>query len=330
MARLVGATFSLMGQKFLLAAAGGAGYMAPMKKETAQMPLYAVAAALLVALCWGGNFSASKFSMQSFPPFMTVGLRFVIVCLLLAPFALLKKPYPRFKDMLFLALTLIVLHFALIFLAMDMGLSITSVIVATQLGVPFSCVVSSVLFQDHLGPWRSAGLMVAFMGVLMVALTPNASEHWQAFMLATFGAFAWSSANIYMKRMPVTPVVSLLFWPGLISLPILGAMTLLFESNHVQVLERASWISWAGIGYSTVFSSLIGYGLWNWLISKYPLSQVVPYSLCVPIAGIAGGVLIFGDAFTTQVQIGAALTIVGVGIIAMRRPKLAELGKDVT
>lgn len=301
-----------------------------MKKEVVQMPLYAVAAALLVALCWGGNFSASKFSMESFPPFMTVGLRFVVVCALLAPFALLKKPYPKFRDMLFLAMTLIVLHFAMIFLAMNMGLSITSVIVATQLGVPFSCVVSSVMFNDHLGPWRACGLLVAFLGVLMVALTPNASEHWQAFMLATFGAFAWSSANIYMKRMPKTPVVSLLFWPGLISLPILGAMTLVFESNHVALFEQASLISWAGIAYSTVFSSLIGYGLWNWLISKYPLSQVVPYSLCVPIAGIAGGVLIFGDAFTTQVQIGAALTIVGVGIIAMRRPKLAELGKDVT
>lgn len=301
-----------------------------MKKETAQMPLYAIAAALFVALCWGGNFSASKFSMQSFPPFMTVGLRFVIVCSLLAPFALLKKPWPRFKDMFFLAMTLIVLHFAMIFLAMNMGLSITSVIVATQLGVPFSCVVSSVLFQDHLGPWRAGGLLVAFMGVLMVALTPNASEHWQAFMLATFGAFAWSSANIYMKRMPVTPVVALLFWPGLISLPILGTMTILFEHDHAQVLRDATWVSWAGILYSTVFSSLIGYGLWNWLISKYPLSQVVPYSLCVPIAGIAGGVLLFNDAFTAQVQIGAALTIIGVGIIALRRPKLAELGKDVT
>lgn len=294
------------------------------------MPLYAVAAALFVALCWGGNFSASKFSMESFPPFMTVGLRFVIVCALLAPFALIKKPYPKFKDMLFLAMTLIVLHFAMIFLAMNMGLSITSVIVATQLGVPFSCVVSSVLFNDHLGPWRAFGLLVAFLGVLMVALTPNASEHWQAFMLATFGAFAWSSANIYMKRMKPTKVVALLFWPGLISLPILGAMTLLFEHDHLQKLQDATWVSWGGILYSTVFSSLIGYGLWNWLIGKYPLSQVVPYSLCVPIAGIAGGVLIFGDAFTLQVQIGAALTIAGVGIIAMRRPKLAELGKDVT
>lgn len=301
-----------------------------MKKEAQQMPLYAIAAALLVALCWGGNFSASKIAMYDFPPFMTVGLRFAMLSVLLAPIALMKRPYPKFRDMLFISMTLIVLHFAMIFLAMNMGLTITSVIVATQLGVPFSCCVSAMLFNDNLGPWRSFGMLVAFMGVLMVALTPNASDHWTAFMLATFGAFSWASANIYLKRLPPTPIVSLLFWPGLISLPILGAMSLLFESNHLEVLQAAHWTSWGGIAYSMVFSSLVGYGLWNWLITKYPLSQVVPYSLCVPVAGIAGGVLIFGEPLTMQIILGASLTVVGVGIIALRRPKLAELGKSVT
>ena len=294
------------------------------------MPAYAIAAALLVSLCWGGNFSASKFAMEAFPPFLTVLLRFVIVSAVLAPLALARPPYPKFRDMLFIALTLIVLHFAMIFVAMNQGLTITSVIVATQLGVPFSCCVSAILFKDYLGPWRSLGLLVAFIGVLIVALTPNASAHWGAFMLATFGAFAWSSANIYMKRLGPTPVIHLLFWPGLISLPILAVMTLLFEQHQWTAIRSAPWTSWAGIGYSTLFSSLIGYGLWNWLIGKYPLSQVVPYSLCVPIAGIAGGVMMFGETLSLQIVLGAGLTLVGVGIIAVRRPRLAELGKDAT
>ena len=262
--------------------------------------------------------------MQDFPPFLTVLLRFVCVSVLLAPLALRRRPYPRARDMLFIALTLIVLHFALIFVAMNMGLTITSVIVATQLGVPFSCVVSAVLYKDYLGPWRSLGLMVAFFGVLMVALTPNASAHWGAFMLATLGALAWSTANIYLKRLGQVPVVSLLFWPGLYSLPILLVMTLLFEENQLQLIRDAAWTSWAGIAYSTVLSSLVGYGLWNWLLTRYPLSQVVPFSLCVPVVGIAGGAWLFGDPLTAQIIGGASLTIVGVGIIAIRRPKLMQ------
>lgn len=290
------------------------------------MPFYAVCAALLVACCWGGNFSASKFALMDFPPFLTVILRFVIVSALLAPLAL-RKPIPKMKDMLFIAITLVVLHFALIFVSMTLGLNITSVIVATQMGVPFSCIVSAILFKDYMGPWRSFGLMVAFIGVLIVAGTPNASAHWAPFLLAMFGAFAWSGANIYIKRMPPLPVVSLLFWPGLLSLPFLFALSALFEHEQWSSVTTAHWSAWGGILYSTFFSSLLGYGLWNWLITKYPLSQVVPYTLFAPIVGIGGGVLIFGEPLTVQIMVGAALSIVGVTVITLRRPRLAELEK---
>jgi hypothetical protein len=42
--------------------------------------------------------------------------------------------------------------------------------------------------------------------------------------------------------------------------------------------------------------------------------------LLVPVVGIAGGVIAFGDPLTPQVLIGASLTIVGVGVITVRRP----------
>lgn len=288
------------------------------------MPLIAVLAAITVACCWGGNFAASKYALMEFPPFLTVLLRFIIVTLLLAPLAL-RKPMPKLRDMTFIAITLIVLHFALIFVGMTMGLTITSVIVATQLGVPFSCVVSAIMFKDYMGPWRSLGLMVAFLGVLIVAGTPNASQHWDAFILAIGGAFAWSSANIYIKRMPPTPVVSLLFWPGLIALPFLTALSLIFEDQQVTRALEGSMRSWGGILYSTFFSSLVGYGLWNWLVTRYPLSQVAPFTLLAPIVGIGAGVSMFAEPLTWQIISGAVLTIIGVTIITVRRPRLAEL-----
>lgn len=288
------------------------------------MPVRAILAALLVAFCWGGNFAASKFAMMEFPPFEVVILRFSGLVVLLAPFAL-RLPRPRMRDMLIIAMTLIVLHFAMIFVAMQHGLTITSVIVATQMGVPFSCVVSAILFKDFLGPWRSAGLTVAFCGVLVVAGTPNASLHWSAFLLAIFGAFSWSSANIYMKRMKPVPVIGLLFWPGLLALVPLVLLSAIFEHDQWTHIQQAPLASWLGIAYSITCSSLVGYGLWNWLISKYPLSQVVPYSLCVPFAGITAGVLMFDEPLTLQIVLGAALTMLGVAVITVRRPKLAEL-----
>jgi O-acetylserine/cysteine efflux transporter len=289
------------------------------------MPLHAILAAILVAACWGGNFTASRFGLNEFSPYFMLLLRFTGVALVLAPFAL-RHPIPRLRDMAIISLFLIVLQFSFVFGAMDMGLSITSVVVATQLGVPFACVLAAVLFKDYLGPWRSGGLMVAFLGVLVVAGTPNASEHWGAFMLAVCGSFGWSVANIRLKQMQPTPhVVPLLFWPALISLVPLALLSLMLESGQWAAIHNAHWTGWAGIGYSIFFSSLLGYGLWNRLIVTYPMSAVVPYSLLVPVVGIAGGVITAGDALTLQVVVGTLLTIIGVGVISVRRPQLIEM-----
>ncbi len=291
------------------------------------MPIYAVIAALVVASCWGGNFAASKFALQDFPPFLTVLLRFIAVSTILAPFAMRQK-LPNLKDMFIISITLVVIHFAFIFVSMEMGLNVTSAIVATQMGVPFSCLVSAIMFKDYLGPWRSFGLMVAFIGVVIVAGSPNASEHWAAFLLAMVGAFSWSMANIYLKRLPTMPVVTLVFWPGLIAMPFLIAISLIFESGQLEAVQNAHWTSWAGITYSTFFSSLLGYGLWNWLISRYPLSHVSPYTLFAPIVGISAGAFFFDDPLTAQIIGGSILTIIGVGIITLRRPRLVTLERD--
>ena len=287
------------------------------------MPLRAIFAALIVALCWGGNFTASKFALHDFPPYLLVFTRFVMVSALLAPIAL-RQPKPNYRDMLIVGILFYVVQFACIFLALSMGLSITASIIGTQMGVPFSCIVSAMLFKDYLGPWRSFGLMVAFLGVVVVAGTPNAAEHSGAFLLSVFAAISWSCANIYMKRLPPQPIASMLFWPGLFCLPFLAALSAIFEHDQWQVLQQAHASAWLGLSYSMCFSSLLGYGLWNWLLARYPLSQVVPYTLCVPIFGITAGVIFFHEPITWKIIVGAAMTVAGVGIIILRRPKLAE------
>lgn len=289
------------------------------------LPIRAIFAAVLVAACWGGNFIATKFAFADFPPYLALLLRFIGVTIVLAPFAL-RGQRPNLRAMLLLSMTLIVLQFACVFTALHLGLSITSVVVATQLGVPFACIMAAMLFKDYLGPWRSGGLMVAFIGVMIVAGTPNASQHWSAFLLAALGAFGWAIANIHMKRLQPTPAaVQLLFWPALFSLIPLALLSAIGEDHQLERVMNAQWESWLAITYSLFCSSLIGYGLWNKLITTYPMSSVVPYSLLVPVVGIGGGVIIFHDPVTVQVIVGALLTIIGVGVITLRRPQLVEI-----
>lgn len=288
------------------------------------MPLLAILAATLVSFCWGANFSASKMAVLHFSPFLTIILRFVGVCLLLLPF-IRRYGWPNWRDMALLSFFYVTLHFAMFFVAMRMGLSVSSTIVASQLGVPFSCLLAAIFFKDYLGPWRSFGLILAFFGVVVVAGAPDVEEHSLAFLVALVGAFGWAAANIHMKRMKENAVVPMLFWPGLIALPQMLILSLLFEHDQLAQITAAPMEAWLAIAYSIVFSSLIGYGLWTWLLARYEVTQVVPYSLLIPVFGIATSMAMFGESLTLPLMLGAALTVVGVAIITLRRPKLAQL-----
>lgn len=282
-------------------------------------------AAIVVQIAWGLNYSASKLAMVDFPPLLAIAVRFVLLTIILLPLM------PRYgiptrrvmRDMVMICLTTIVFHFALLLLAINHGLNVTSCILAVQLGVPFSCIFASVLFKDFLGPWRSLGLLTAFIGVLIVAGTPNAAEHWDALLIAVAAALGWSAGNLYLKIMKPSPVIPLLFWPGLMAIPIMAMLSLIFESHQWQHVTQAHWHAWVALLYSAGVSSLVGYGLWNWLLTRYPVNHVVPFTLLLPIFGISGGVLFFHDPLSWRILLGALFTLSGVGIIALRRPKLA-------
>jgi O-acetylserine/cysteine efflux transporter len=288
------------------------------------MPPIAILAATLVSLCWGANFSASKLAVQYLPPYLTIFIRFVGLCLLLLPF-IRRYGWPNWKEMGLLSLFYITLHFAMFFAAMRMGLSVSSTIVASQLGVPFSCLLAAIFFKDYLGPWRSFGLILAFFGVVVVAGAPDVEEHSLAFLVALIGAFGWAAANIHMKRMRETAVIPMLFWPGLLALPQMLLLSVLFEHDQLALIAAAPLELWLAIAYSILFSSMIGYGLWTWLLSRYEVTQVVPYSLLIPVFGITSGMIMFKETLTPPLILGAFLTVLGVAIITLRRPKLAEL-----
>jgi O-acetylserine/cysteine efflux transporter len=294
-----------------------------------RLPLAAIAMALVVPICWGGNFTASKLAMEHFPPFLTVLLRFSAVAALLAPLVLpayFKGARVSIRDMFVISICYITLHFTLIFVAMNNGLSIASTVIGVQLGAPFSCVLAAVFHNDRLGAWRSFGMAVAFVGVIVIAGAPDVSAHWGSFLLVVLGAFAWAAANIYMKRIGNVGVAPFLFWPALLSLPQIGLLSLLFEHDQLALIETAPVTAWGGILYSTVFSTFVGYGLWYHLIKRYPLSQVTPFSLLVPVVGIGTAMVVYDERLTSLLLIGGALTIVGVGVITLRRPRWAILG----
>lgn len=280
--------------------------------------------ALIVTFCWGANFVAAKKGVEHFTPFFMLAVRFAAVAAVLLPFYWRRSL--RFQFILEMSLVLGTAHFGLLFGAMAYGIDIPTAAITVQLGVPFSCMLSAALFNDKLGAWRSSGLVVAFTGMILVAGTPNVVEHFIPFLMVMAGAFCWALSNVMMKREGRVSVMELVCWQAGISALMLFAISLIFEHNQWQQLITVPWDIVIAVAFSTFISTIVAYSLWYYLLTQCDVSRVAPFNLLVPLFAIGVGQIFYPVAFPLQIVIGGVITLIGVGIIVVRRPKFIELG----
>jgi O-acetylserine/cysteine efflux transporter len=289
-------------------------------------PLH-IAAAILVAFAWGGNFVAAKFGLAHFPPVFLTALRFTCVAAILLPFV--QRPTYEQVASIGILSVLNSLHFSLPYIALADGLSIASTAITVQLGVPFSCLMGAILFNDRLGPWRILGMAVAFGGMFIVFGAPEIEKHFVPWLLAIAASFFWGTANIFTKHVKTASMMQLLAWTSLFTAPQLFLVSALMEPSGWTLLDTTPLSAAVGLLYTIVGSTIVAYGLWNYLLRTHPVSQVTPYSLLTPIIGSAFGQLFFGETLSPEILLGGAITIVGVAIIVIRRPKLGMVNEPV-
>ena len=284
-----------------------------------------IASAILVPILWGANFVAAKYGVAFFPPFLLTALRFVMVSLILVP--LVARPtFGQLKQIAILS-TMSTLHFSLIFVAIYYQLDIASSALIGQLGVPFACILGAIFLDDRIGIWRISGIIIAFLGIGVVSGAPNILEHLNGFYAALGSTVTWGIANVLIKRIHGVSSMSMLAWMGLCTVPMLFALSYIFEYAQWPHLANAPLSAVLGLTYTAICSTILAYGLWYNLLTRFSVSQVTPYSLVTPVFGIGFGQLFFHEELTMQIIIGGLVTIVGVAVIVIRRPKTIMLGE---
>jgi len=277
--------------------------------------------AVLVAVLWGGNFVAAKFGMEYFPPVLFTALRFIIVAVVMVAFV--KRPTAKQLLNILPISLMFALHFALLFASLHGGLTIASSALTVQLGVPFACLLGAVFLGDRLGMWRISGVVIAFIGIAIIAEAPDVFASPMAFAFAVISALMWSISNILIKRLEGVEPMALLAWVSVFCGPILIPLSLGFEWGQWPSLSHLPMNAMLGMAYTSFISTIVAYGMWYFLLSIYSVSQVTPFSLLAPFFGISFGQLFFAETLTSHVLLGGAITLAGVAIIVFRRPRIA-------
>ncbi len=281
-------------------------------------PLHILFAVIIMAI-WGANFVVAKIGLMHLPPLMLAGARFALVAALLLPFV--ARPRGQWGAIALLSLVMGSLHFGLMFYGLR-GTEAGTASIAVQMQVPFAALLAAIVFKDYLGWRRLLGLAIAVGGVAYLAGEPRFSDDLWPFATVVAASLMWSFGNILIKRMGPIDGFQLNAWLSLFTAPQLIITSLILEPGAVTALLDAPWQGYAAILYMTVVVTIVGYGLWYFLIPKYDVNQTMPFTLLVPIFGVLGGMVFLDEPFSWRVVIGGAATLVGVAIIIIRRPRM--------
>ncbi|MGN4225136.1 EamA family transporter, partial [Burkholderia gladioli] len=105
------------------------------------------------------------------------------------------------------------------------------------------------------------------------------------------------------------------------------ALSLAFEGPaRIQAaLASLSGVSVFAVVYLAFVATLVGYGIWGRLLSRYPAAQVAPFSLLVPVVGIASSAFFLGEQMSAAEYLGAALVMGGL-VVNVFGGRLARRG----
>ena len=270
-----------------------------------------------ICLIWGFTFVAGKASVSELPPIFFSALRYMLISAVLVMF--LKPVKGKMKEIAFISVTMGSLHFALFYGGMSVAENVSSIAVATQLGVPFSTILS-IIFLGEVVRWRRwLGIILAFVGIMIISFDPEVVNERLGLLLVLGAVFCASFGTIVMKRVSDIGVFQMQAWIGVLSWPPLLLVSFLFEQDQMVALQSASWMAIGGIFYTALGASLIGHAGMYYLLQRYDVSVVSPLTLMAPIFGICFGVFVWGDDLGLRFWIGSAFTLIGVLVIALRK-----------
>jgi O-acetylserine/cysteine efflux transporter len=285
----------------------------------------AIAAIILV---WGLNNVAAKVATAELPPMMVGALRFALALAFLFPF--LKPPFPWSKRMLAICLLSGPIHFGLIYLAFGMAKSLSPLVVATQLWIPFTALFAWRMLGEAMKPVAVAGLVVAFAGVAWMSLDPHGAADLPSIGLSVITSAAWALATVLVRQTPGAKPLQVQALTAAVAAPALLAMSFGFESHVVERVQTAAPIAWACVAFAGVVSTIGASALLFWLVQRREAGRVTPYFLLTPLVSCTIGVLFLGDALSPQLVIGASATMAGVALVALTAKKAAPPQGEAT
>ena len=278
-----------------------------------------------MCLVWGTTYLAIRVAIESLPPLLMAGFRWIVAgSLLIAFFWMRGERLPARNAWLSLALRGVLLvalgNGAVVWAEQTVPTGVTSVLVAA---IPFWMVGMEAFFADGQPPSvrQIVGLSVGFAGVL-VLIWPQLATDFDARMFAggigatQVACAGWALGSSYARRRghleasepkKTAPAFEMLFG-GIV---LLGCSLVLGERIGQSVTTR----SIIAVVYLIVFGSIVAFSAYRYALQHLPVATVSLYVYVNTVIAVTLGIVVLAEPSSWRFAFGVTVVLLGIGLV---------------
>jgi drug/metabolite transporter (DMT)-like permease len=293
-----------------------------------------------VYVVWGSTYLAIRFAVETLPPFLMAGVRFVVAGAALYAWARLAGAAERPTAANWRAAALVG---ACLLLGGNGGVVWAEQRVPSGIAALLVTVVPLwMVLLDWLRPggrrpgWQvAAGLLLGFGGVaLLVGPGAASGSHDGGIDLLGAGvlllaSFSWAWGSITSRRLPLprSPVLTTAMEMLAGGVLLLAASLVAGEPARFD-LQAVTARSLLSFGYLIVFGSFVGFTAYIWLLRVASPALVGTYAYVNPVVAVLLGWAFAGEPLGARTLVAAAVIVAGVAVITMARREPQGAGAE--
>ena len=274
-----------------------------------------------VCLFWGITYLAIRISLETLPPAIMLGTRYVLsgAALLIAT-KFMGIAIPRGRELWLTALCGIIgigSGNGLLALAELRIPSGTAALFYTT--APFWMVGIDALLPQGKRPLRATvvGLCVGVFGVAYMIYPAAVQEGmhgntWPGFLLIQLSAAGWTLGSLLQKRVHshAPPFVT-----GAVQQFAMGVATLGFGAASEKMPAVVGTRALLALAYLVIFGSIVGYSAFIYVVKNLPVAIASTYYFVNPVVAVLMGWLFLREPFGIRSAIAMLIIFVGIGIV---------------
>ena len=282
-----------------------------------RFPLLLVGAFLALYLVWGSTYLVIRIGVESWPPMLMAGVRFVIAGCLLYGFLRWRgvpaPTWPQWRAAGAIGFLLLSCGNGGVTLAEHAGVAsgVAALAVAT---VPLFTLVFGLMFGHRNSRLEWAGIALGLVGIGMLNMGSNLQASPMGAALILFAAAAWAFGSVWSKNLPLPQGAMASAAEMLV-----GGVVLLIASalSGERMTQMPTAAGWGALAYLVFFGSILAFSAYMYLLKHVRPAAATSYAYVNPAVAVLLGIVFAGEQIGAEECVAMAVIIGAVVLIGL-------------